>query len=221
MGFLAGNHQYLMKLQSDIHGWKQEDSQVFWSSIAPDDHVVQIYENDEAFQDLLDNFVMSGIRAGESVIVIATLSHLETLNESLRKNGYDPFHLKIKGVYIPLDARESLSKFMVNHWPDENLFLHFVNNALMRARSHSHNVRVMGEMVALLWAQGLTEATARLESLWDQFRKKQSFSLLCAYPKSILKTYPESSLNHIYCSHKKVVNTADKGSNEILYKEIA
>ncbi len=37
--------------------WTVASEQIFWGEIAPCDHVVQIYENDEAFLDMLKGFV--------------------------------------------------------------------------------------------------------------------------------------------------------------------
>jgi hypothetical protein len=37
-------------------------------------------------------------------------------------------------------------------------------------------------MVALLWAEGQTEAAIELEKLWNELANTYSFSLHCAYP---------------------------------------
>jgi hypothetical protein len=59
-----------------------------------------------------------------------------------------------RSKYIPLDAREVLSKFMVNDWPDENLFNQVINEVIVKAKGNNRNVRAFGEMVAILWAKG-------------------------------------------------------------------
>jgi NAD(P)H-hydrate repair Nnr-like enzyme with NAD(P)H-hydrate epimerase domain len=51
-------------------------SEIFWGEIAPCDHVLQIYEDDDIFLDALTGFVGGGINAGDAVIVIATATHL-------------------------------------------------------------------------------------------------------------------------------------------------
>ena len=109
-------------LRMNKEGWTKTSNQVFWGEIAPCEHVVQIYENDEVFVDLLSGFVTGGVAIGESVIVIASDSHLNLLNARLSKLGYVVSHLVSKNQYFPLDAEGTLRKFMVNNWPDENLF---------------------------------------------------------------------------------------------------
>ncbi len=61
---------------------------VFWGEIAPCEHVVQIYENDENFLDLLSGFVSGGVNAGECAVVIATAAHLAALDQRLAALGY-------------------------------------------------------------------------------------------------------------------------------------
>src|SRR5581483_10824282 len=62
-----------------------------------------------------------------------------------------------------------------------------------------------GEMVALLWAQGNTEAAIRLEQLWNQLAEKHSFHLHCAYPLSL---FPHASdtkgMERICVEHSQV-----------------
>ncbi|MDP8931195.1 MAG: MEDS domain-containing protein [Actinomycetota bacterium] len=44
------------------------------------------------------------------------------------------------------------------------------------------DVRIYGEMVALLWEEGNILAAMALEDLWNQFAGSRAFSLMCAYP---------------------------------------
>ena len=59
----------------------------FWGEMAPCEHLVQIYEDDDSFLDKLEGFVASGLDAGESVVVIATPGHLSSLHRRLLKRG--------------------------------------------------------------------------------------------------------------------------------------
>lgn len=211
----------LMNTKTDSRTeWQQTDAQVFWGEIAPYDHVVQIYENDQTFIDLLAGFVGGGIRNGESVVVIATAAHLQALHENLKAQGFDPFYLSVKDQYIPLDAADTLSKFMVDGWPDENLFNHVVSETITKAKRYNRPVRAFGEMVALLWAKGQSGATVQLENLWNKFCATDAFSLLCAYPKSGFTDDPKTSLLQICNCHSKMVAGVDNKSNQLFYKSV-
>ena len=43
-------------------------------------------------------------------------------------------------------------------------------------------VRAYGEMVALLWDDGLVNAAIQLEAMWNELGRAHSFSLFCGYP---------------------------------------
>jgi hypothetical protein len=200
--------------------WLHAKKDIFWGEIAPCDHVCQIYENNDAFLDLLTGFVSGGFSAGESVAVIASHEHLNFLHQRLQKEGINLFALELKDQYIPLSAEDTLSEFMINGWPDESLFHFTVSTLLDRAQKRGRRVRVFGEMVAILWAQGNHGATVRLEHLWNKFCETQAFSLFCAYPKSGFTENAEESLTQICCSHAKMIAPSDSDIENIVYQDL-
>ena len=189
-----------------MSGHSENKADVFWGEIAPCDHLLQIYENDGDFLNGLHRFVGDGFRANESVIVIATASHLKGLENTLK--SFDLSALRSLGQYIPLDAEETLSRFMVNGWPEDDLFENCVIQLLERARKNGRRARAFGEMVALLWAQGHNGATVRLEYLWQELCKKENFSLLCAYPKTGFTEDASRSIQKICSAHTKMCPVA-------------
>jgi hypothetical protein len=199
--------------------WQRSNAKIFWGEIAPCDHVVQIYEDDEVFLDMLAGFAGSGINAGDCVVVIATTPHLIALEERLQSLGVHVDSLIDNDRYIPLDAEKSLAKFMVNGWPDESRFTEFVMAVLERAHKHNRQVRAFGEMVAVLWAQGHNGATVQLEHLWNKFCEKDAFCLFCAYPKSGFTRDINDSIRHICGAHSKIITGTEKPMTELLYKD--
>ncbi|WP_205513991.1 MEDS domain-containing protein [Longitalea arenae] len=207
---------YSLKVNHD--GWATSSSDVFWGEIAPCEHVVQIYENDESFLDLLTGFVNGGINAGECAVVIATAAHLTALHERLTALGYSVGSLISNTQYIPLDAEETLSKFMVNDWPDEILFHKVISEVILKAKGNNRKVRAFGEMVAILWAKGQVGATVRLEHLWNKFCENEAFCLFCAYPESGFTQDVAESVMHICGAHSKMIKGVEKGKTDIFYK---
>jgi hypothetical protein len=200
--------------------WQHSDVNVFWGEIAPYDHVVQIYENDAVFLDLLEGYVSGGIKAGDCVIVIATQAHLQTLESRLRADGFNVFDLCLRDQYIPLNAHDALAEFMIGGWPDPNLFYHLVTGLIQRARKNKRQVRAFGEMVAVLWSEGNQGATVQLEHLWSQFCETEPFCLFCAYPKSGFTGNPHESIMHICGTHSKVISVAPNSASEIMYQPL-
>src|SRR5687767_3168037 len=113
--------------------WQTAGADIFWKEIAVHEHVVQLYENDEVFLETLAGFVGGCINAGDCCIVIATKSHLNALNVRLREHVVSVPTLISDYRYIPLDADETLSKFMINDWPDEQLFNQAVSGIIGKA----------------------------------------------------------------------------------------
>ena len=149
-------------------------------------HSVQFYSDDSFLLDALSRFVGSAIGAGDAGIVIATPAHREELSRRLLARGLNVQGAVEQGRYIALDAAETLSQFMVNGFPEEQRFVKLIGGVISRAKqaaSAEHGrAALFGEMVALLWGEGRTEAALRLEQLWNQIAQSHSFSLVCAYP---------------------------------------
>ena len=198
--------------------WSHRSSKDFWGEIAPSEHVVQVYENDKVFLDLLHGFVSDGFDAGDCVIVIATPAHLQALDKSLVASGFNVLELAAKKVYFPLEAEMVLSKFMINDWPDEALFNQAVMDVILQAGAKQF--RAFGEMVALLWAKGHIGATVRLEHLWNKFCARQTFSLFCAYPQSGFTEDAGECIAHICQAHSKLIAGVNQSRTEVFYKAV-
>lgn len=197
--------------------WQLSKADVFWGEIAPCDHVVQIYENDEIFIDVLAGYVGGGINAGDAIIIIATEAHINALETRLRSFAIDVNSLVSNEQYFPLDAQETLDKFMVNDWPDEELFMKLITNLLRKAKKTNRNIRAFGEMVALLWAQGHNGATVQLEHLWNRLSEMESFCLFCAYPRSGFTDDINVSIKGICGAHSKIITARERPLTELAY----
>ncbi len=111
----------------------------------------------------------------------------------------------VEGRYIAMSAETALARFMVNQWPDDQLFANFVTELIARAQQNGRRVRAFGEMVALLWARGDAAATVRLEHLWNQICRSHNFPLLCAYPKTGCTEDASESIRNICAAHTRVI----------------
>jgi signal transduction histidine kinase len=145
-------------------------------------HAVQFYEKDEFLADAVGQFLTAGLRAGDRMVVIASNPHTEAFLARLDQLAVD--RALRDGQLTLLDAYETLSKFMIGDMPDPDLFREMLAHLItrMKADGHPHaRIRAYGEMADLLWRDGNSKAAIRLEELWNDAGKEQSFSLLCAY----------------------------------------
>jgi len=149
-------------------------------------HVVQFYTGDAALLGAVSRFIGTALGAGDAAVVIATRAHRDQLFQQLKERGFDVSGTVRQGRLIAVDAAETLSRFMLDGWPDPERFASVVGGLFdqLRAVTGTEQPRVaaFGEMVALLWAEGHSEAAIRLEELWNDLARTHSFSLHCAYP---------------------------------------
>lgn len=200
--------------------WQQCSTRTFWSDIAADDHVVQLYDTEAMLIHTLADYAADGFDAGDSVIVIATDLHLNELNRKLLHRGYILDPLIRNDRYITLDADETLAKFMVNGRPVAEYFMAAITALMKRARKNGRRVRAFGEMVVLLWQRGNSSGTLELEELWNKFCAAESLCLFCAYPKSDFNHDAGASVMHVCSAHSKQIRLDMAFPEQLQYKQI-
>ncbi|HEU0006311.1 MAG TPA: PAS domain-containing protein, partial [Terriglobia bacterium] len=145
-------------------------------------HCLQLYENDVSLTNAVAHFIGQGLKAGEALVVIATEGHCRVFEDQLREHGLDVDQAHELGQYVPMDAGETLARFMVNGWPDVARFNEVLGGTIRKVTAAGYpRVRVFGEMVALLWAAGQQGAAIRIEELWTDLTRTHGFPILCAY----------------------------------------
>lgn len=173
-------------------------------------HVVQFYTEDGFLLDGLSRFMGTALGAGDAAVVIATQAHRVGLVERLKARGFDLTNAILQGRYVSLDAAGTLAKFMVGGTPDAARFVELIGGILARvqAASEGENPRIVafGQMVALLWAEGNYDAAIRVEQLWNELARTQSFSLRCAYPiQGFGRDEHTASFGRICSEHSDVI----------------
>src|SRR5687768_13453941 len=86
------------------------------------DHFVQFYEHEDALLALVGEYLGEGLQKGDLLLVIATPEHQDGFCEQLARSGLPVDRAIAEGRFKLLDARETLSKFMVNGLPDWERF---------------------------------------------------------------------------------------------------
>jgi PAS domain S-box-containing protein len=144
-------------------------------------HMVHFYEDENVLFEAVGRFIDSGLRAGESVIVVAMPRHRDGFLR--RITSLDVYRAIAEGRLVLLDARETLSRLMVGGMPQRDRFRDALGDVLAQVAKQrpGARIRAYGEMVELLWCDGLRSAAIRLEELWNEAIDAHGLSLLCAY----------------------------------------
>ncbi len=179
-------------------------------------HEAQFNSDDASFLAGFTRFIEAALEAGHAVLVVATESHLKSLLQRLQAHGVKVATAIEQGRYIPLDAAETLSTFMVNGLPDPVRFLKVVSDlvatAAKAAKGEHPRVAACGECAPLLWAQGRVEAAIQLEHLWDEIAKKYDVDILCGYVLNDSQREHESHIYERICVEHSVVHSHPTGN---------
>ena len=169
-------------------------------------HAVRFYEDAQSLARMVATFVAEGFIESLPAVVIATPDHLDAILEKLSGMSFDLDHLKQQNDLIVLDAREALALFMVDGMPSAEKFesaMLPVSDKACRGRQ-DRVVRAYGEMVDVLWKDGMEAAAVRLEMLWNQLANTRKFSLLCGY--SMGSFYKDAAFDAICHQHTHVLS---------------
>src|SRR5690348_11453709 len=152
-----------------------------WNDLEPGSHSVQFYRKDEFLAEEVSRFLGAALGSGDAAIVIATKAHREQVSRLMKTRGLDVVLAARQGRYLSLDAAETLEKISVAGWPDATSFIAVIGEVIASARAATlradARVAAFGEMVALLSAEGKSEAAVLLEHLWNDLARIHSFSL--------------------------------------------
>lgn len=184
-----------------------------WSELlqqpAGGDHFVQVYRDRRFLVDVVTEYVRSGLRAGEAVILIALPAHRTAFLHELEASGVDVAGAKAAGQLALLDAEETLQRFTAGGMPDWQAFHAEIGGVIARLRLDYPTVRAYGEMVDVLWQRGERDAAIRLEEFWNDLAKLQTFSLLCAYEMDPLDPAAYHPLECVCKVHTHLIPAAD------------
>lgn len=173
-------------------------------------HEVEFYADDREFVNGFARFIEMALKAGNTVIVVATEPHHAGLHQRLVADGFEVLAEIKKRRYVPLEATCTLSGFMVNDSPDPVLFRKLATDLLTEAARVTEAARgangqsrvvVCGEAVNNLLAAGNLEATVRLERMWDEIAQLYEVDMLCGYFRSTFAEEDTATLERVCAEH--------------------
>ena len=169
-------------------------------------HAVRFYEDETSLCRIVSGFVAEGLHAGQPGLVIAAAAHKECILDNLRAAGIDVDTLQLNSELLMLDAREMLNRFMEEDGlPNAERFDEAAIDALRRiSAGRSVTIRAYGEMVDLLWKDGQSAASIKLEMLWNKLAGSHDFSLLCGYAMG--NFYKDVTIDDVCRHHTHIVS---------------
>jgi hypothetical protein len=164
-------------------------------------HAVRFYENDESLCRIIAEFVGTGFASGQPGVIIATATHCKMVVKCLAQQRVDVDLMRREGDLHLLDAQEVLSMLISDGRVDAVRFEEQMAALIQKvcAGRKDCTIRIYGELVDVLWKQGLSVEAIRLEMLWNQLAATHDFSLLCGY--SMGHFYKDATSVDDICKH--------------------
>jgi hypothetical protein len=153
------------------------------NSAGPQDHIVQLYQDQQFLNRAVCRFAAAAITNGEGVILVPTVAHWDAFRPRLESEGVDVKAAEKRGQLTVVDADNLLPTFMRDGMPDSPVFLGLAQNVISEARGEGRygKVRWWGEMVNILWERGEVAASMQLEDQFDQLAHEQDIAIFCSF----------------------------------------
>lgn len=162
---------------------EREPWQRILADAAPQEHIVQLYQDQNFLNRAVCRFAAAALANGEGVILVPTQAHWKAFCPRLEAEGVDLNAVQRNGQLTVVDADHLLPQFMRDGMPDAPVFLGLAADVVAdsRAKDRYPKVRWWGEMVNILWERGDVAASMNLEDLFDQLAHQHDIAIFCSF----------------------------------------
>lgn len=157
-------------------------------------HEIQFCSDDATFLKTFTDFIAAALNDNKAAIVIATESHRAGVLQELNAQSVDVDDVIQRGILIPLDVSETLSRFMVDQIPDQARFFEAAGDLIEAAakaakREQVPRVAVCRECPPLFLAESKIAEALQLEQHWGKIAQTSVIDILCCYPLAIFDNH--------------------------------
>lgn len=139
------------------------------------------HADDAALLHGLAESVAGGLSAGDAVVVVATPDHCARIAADVA-DDIDLDHFVAEDCYRDVDAIATLRSIRRDGGIDADAFHRLIGSVVETAAAGGRRVRIVGELVGLMWDEGDVVGALELESLWNDLVRQHEVVLNCAYP---------------------------------------
>jgi hypothetical protein len=129
-------------------------------------HLMQLFDSDLSLADNVAHFVGQGLARDEQVLVV------------MSGERWNAVAIRLALLGCPVDDALRFGQLVVR---DADEFFATVGSLIEAQSACGRPLRVYGEMVDVLIAQGHYAAALELEELWNGLADQHPFTLLCGY----------------------------------------
>jgi hypothetical protein len=168
-------------------------------------HRVQLFDSDRSIADGVAEFVREGLLEDEQILVVMKEERWNAVAMRLSALGCSVDDALRAGRLVVRNVEDMLKRFMVRDTPNGRLFATTVGALVERQAALGRPLRIYGEMVDELAAQGQYKAALELEELWNDLATAHRFTLFCGYTAGHFgDPHNASDLRRICAAHTAV-----------------
>ena len=144
-------------------------------------HSCQLFDGRDTRASAVAGYFHDGLAKGDTLLGVMQPESWSSTVHCLQRLELDPLALLATGQLTVLDAAATLAAFRRGGNVDRQLFDNSVGALVRSLAVEGRQLRVHGEMVDILAAEGDFRSALRLEELWNDLRSKERFILFCGY----------------------------------------
>lgn len=144
-------------------------------------HFAQFHRDPDTLTQASYVFLESGLRHGNSLLIVAPSQRVEQLFDRLSTGKLHPKSLVDSGQLAVMDSTPIIEQLVSNGHTEWARFRGMLAPVLARLAPRGRGTRIYGEIANVLWEAGATDAAIRLEDLWNALAGAHAFSLFCGY----------------------------------------
>ena len=172
------------------------------------EHLVQLFDTEESHADAVSAFLHGGFVRSETLLVVMDQQRWYSVAMRLSSRGVPVDEAMQSGRLTVRDVAQTLKLFMRRGRPDRTLFEDSVGAMIRGLTARGVPLRVYGEMVNVLAAEGDYRAAHELEELWNELGRHSAFRLFCGYAAAHFgDPRTAATLRRICESHSQVLSS--------------
>lgn len=176
------------------------------------DHLVSFYEDATYLAASVRPFLLAGLDAGETVLVVASEEHREAFARALVGSGHDLAASRRAGRYRELDAAKVLARIAPGGVLTSASFRAGIADAVTALARSGAGFRAYGELSALLWQRGDLGLALELEDRSNALLSAVAVPIFCGYPLTAFDTAETTARFHDVCARHTLVTTNSYGT---------
>ena len=167
-------------------------------------HIVELFDSTESLVDTVAAFLSHALNQGDAGLVVMRLAQWKSGASELTSRNVALSDAIASGQLTVFDGIRTLARIMLHGTPCRGLFEEVIGKTVRRICATGARLRVYGDLVDVLAAEGNFHGAHELEKMWSELTSQEQVTVLCGYSAATFST-PEAgdTLRSICRSHAK------------------